>query len=177
MLEIIALIVIAVLGIASVEWDNWFGAVVTLIGTAAAVQWWFQVPVWATVVANPLLILSAIVVYVAIGLSYSTMIRFPRWIRSRTPQIASAWLDYVKMNPDDHSEEAFRESYRFRDFTAAYNGDLIASWAIMWPWGLAWDLVNRPIRFVYRNVYRAFEGVLANIERRAVARAVTKKGP
>ncbi len=177
MLEILALAVIAVLGIASVEWDNWFGGFVTFVGTLAVVQWWFALPVWATIVANPLLIVGAVVAYVIIGLSYATLIRFPRWISACAPQISRLWDDYVKANPTDYSHDGFRQSYRFREYTASWNSDRIASWAIMWPWGLAWDLVNRPVRMVYRHIYRAFEGVLARVERRAIEQASTKKGP
>ena len=177
MIELVALVVVVGLGVASIEYDNWFGGFVSFIAVGAAAQWWFQVPVWATILANPILAVGALVAYVIVGLVYATMIRFPRWISACEPRIQSAWADYVRRNPDDHSEEAFRESYSFRDFTAAHNSDRLASWAALWPWGVAWDLVNRPVRWVYRSAYRAFSGILESVERRAIARAVVKKGP
>lgn len=177
MLEILALAVIAVLGIASIEYENWFGGFVSFLAVGAAVQWWFQVPVWATALANPLLGVAALVAYVLIGLAYATMIRFPRWIRARETQIASAWNDYVRANPTNYSHDDFRKSYRFRDFTASWNSHRISSWAVLWPWGVAWDIINRPIRWIYRNLHTLFSGVLAAIERRAIQRASTKKGP
>ena len=177
MIEIVAIAIVLVIGIASIEYDNWYGGFVSFLAVGVAAQWWFQVPVWATVLANPMLGIAALVAYILVGLAYATMIRFPRWIRACEPRIQSAWEDYVRRNPTDHSEEAFRESYSFRDFTASHNGDRIASWAVLWPWGVAWDLVNRPVRFIYRNLHTLFSRILASVERRAIRRVVVKKGP
>lgn len=177
MLEILAIVVITVLGIASVEWDNWFGGTVTFIGTLAAVQWWFALPVWATIVANPLLIISALVAYIVVGVAYSSLIRYPRWLASRQEQINTEWVAHCRANPDNIDEEAFHASYRFRPFTAASNSDRLAVWAAMWPWGVSWDIINRPVRAVYQHIHQAFGRALVKIERRAISRAPTRKGP
>lgn len=176
MLEIIFIAVLIVIGVISSEWDHWFGGLVIAVSCLTAAQWWFQIAVWATILANPGLALGALVAYIATGLVYATAIRFPRWITGRQSNIESEWKDYIRSNPGHSSEEDFHANYRFRPFTAAYNADRIAAWAMLWPWGVLWDCTHRPVRFVYEHIARLFSGLLVRQETNAIKRATQKKG-
>ena len=179
MFEIIFVIAVLIVGIVSAEWDNWFGGLVTFAGTAAIVQWWFNVPLMAIALANPSLVVLSLVAYILVGLVYASFVRFPRWIDSKRVSIEQAWKEHVnvnkKENPECITEHHFQASYRFQPFTASHNADRIASWAVLWPWGLAWDAANRPIRWIYRHVHSMFAGILERQERAAIRRI--QKGP
>ena len=173
MLEIIVIAAIVITGIIACELDSFIGGGLTFLGVLAAAQLWFAVPVLATITAAPVVAVLALIAYVAVGLAYAVLVRFPRFLASRQTQIGEAWKDYIRNNPDD-TEEDFRQSYRFRPYTAAANDNRIASWALLWPWGLAWDAANRPVRWMYQALSKACAGLLARAERRAILKASNK---
>lgn len=174
MLEIIVIAAIIITGIVACELDSFVGGSVTFLGVLAAAQLWFAIPVWATITATPVVAVLALAAYVAVGLVYAVAIRFPRFLASRQTQIGEDWKDYIRNNPDD-TEEDFRQSYRFRPYTAAANDSRIVSWAMLWPWGLAWDAANRPVRFIYRQLAHMCAGLLARAERRAILKSFDKE--
>lgn len=175
MLETIIIAAIIITGIVACELDSFVGGAATFVAILAAAQLWFAIPVWATITATPVMAVLALAAYVAVGLAYAVIIRFPRFLASRQTQIGEDWKDYIRNNPDD-TEEDFRQSYRFRPYTAAANDSRIASWAMLWPWGLAWDAANRPVRWTYRALAKLCSGLLARAERRAIVKSL-KKGP
>jgi len=174
-LEIIVIAAIVITGIVACELDSFVGGATTFIALLAAAQLWFAIPVWATITATPVVAVLALAAYVAVGLAYAVIIRFPRFLASRQDQIHSAWAEHIRNNPND-TEEDFRQSYRFRPYTAAANDSRIASWAMLWPWGLAWDAANRPVRWMYQALSKLCAGMLARAERRAIINSA-KKGP
>lgn len=173
MIETIIIAAIIITGIIACEIDSFVGGGLTFLGLLAAAQLWFAVPVWATITAAPVVAVLALVVYTAVGLVYAVLIRFPRFLASRQDQITSAWGEHIRNNPSDTGED-FRASYRFRPYTAAANDHRIASWAMLWPWGLAWDAANRPVRWMYRVLAKACAGLLARAERRAILKSFSK---
>ena len=173
MLETIIIAAIVITGIVACELDSFVGGSVTFLGVLAAAQLWFAIPVWATITAAPVVAVLALIAYVAVGLVYAVAIRFPRFLASRQDQIHSAWAEHIRNNPND-TEEDFRQSYRFRPYTAAANDSRIVSWAMLWPWGLAWDAANRPVRFIYRQLAHMCAGLLARAERRAILKSLDK---
>lgn len=175
MLETIIIAAIIITGIVACELDSFVGGAATFIALLAAAQLWFAIPVWATIIATPVVAVLALAAYVAVGLAYAVAIRFPRFLATRQTQIGEAWRDHIRNNPND-TEEAFRQSYRFHPYTAAANDSRIASWTMLWPWGLAWDAANRPVRWTYRALARLCAGLLARAERRAIVKSL-KKGP
>ena len=175
MLEAIIIAAIITTGIVACELDSFVGGAATFIALLAAAQLWFAVPVWATITAAPVVAVLALASYVAVGLAYAVAIRFPRFLATRQTQIDEDWRDYIRNNPNDTGED-FRKSYRFRPYTAAANDSRIVSWAMLWPWGLAWDAANRPVHFIYRQLAHMCAGLLARAERRAIVKSL-KKGP
>lgn len=175
MLETIIIAAIVITGIVACELDSFVGGATTFVALLAAAQLWFAIPVWATVTATPVVAVLALAAYVAVGLAYAVIIRFPRFLAARQDQIHSEWAEHIRNNPND-TEEDFRQSYRFRPYTAAANDSRIVSWAMLWPWGLAWDAANRPVRWMYQALARLCAGLLARAERRAIVKSL-KKGP
>lgn len=173
MIETIIIAAIIITGIIACEIDSFKGGGLTFLGLLAAAQLWFAIPVWATITAAPVVAVVAVVAYITLGVAYAAVIRFPRFLASRQSAIHEAWKSHIRENPNT-SVEDFRASYRFQPFTAAANDHRIASWAMLWPWGLAWDATNRPVRWTYRLTAQACSRILAQAESRAITRSLDK---
>lgn len=177
MIELVIVLAVGVIGIIACELDSFVGGGFTLIALLASAQLWFGIPVGSMILATPVLAVLALIVYVAVGLAYAVLVRFPRFLRASESSIEAAWVDFKRNNPgQDVTQADFHKNYRFRPFTARENDVRITSWAMLWPWGLAWDVTNRPVRAVYRQLAVLCSGVLDRAERRAINTA-TKKGP
>ena len=89
MLETIIIAAIVITGIFACELDSFVGGGLTFLGVLAAAQLWFGIPVLATITAAPVVAVLALAAYVAVGLTYAVIIRFPRFLASRQDQIHS----------------------------------------------------------------------------------------
>ena len=126
MLETIIIAAVIIIGIVACELDSFVGGATTFIALLAAAQLWFAIPVWATITATPVVAVLALAGYVAVGLAYAVAVRFPRFLATRQTQIDEAWREHIRNNPNDTGED-FRQSYRFRPYTAAANDSRIIS--------------------------------------------------
>jgi|TARA_R110000851_G_scaffold139771_1_gene276968 hypothetical protein len=147
-------------GIWSAEYDNMFGGTFTLLALAAGAQFLFGIPVYQTILANPLLLVVGVVAYIGVGLAYAVMYRYADYLRFRADHIKMKWgefqIEYKKTNDLDDSvptRDEFRKSYQYREYTPSSNADRIAAWVMMWPWAVFWDLSHKPLRWVYNNMY------------------------
>lgn len=178
MIEILIIATVLIVGIIACELDSFVAGTLTLVAVLLAAQTWFGVAVWATFLAFPASVVAALVAYIALGLIYAVFVRYPRFLVGRQSDIDSAWQNYCKANPGPQYQdiEQFRASHHFKSFRAARNDQKIAAWAMLWPWGVAWDATNRPVRWIYNILADACTVFLERIERRAIDRAI-KKGP
>lgn len=178
MVELIIIATLLIIGIIASELDSFVGGSLTLVAVLLAAQTWFGVAVWATFLAFPASMIAALVGYIAVGLLYAVFIRFPRFLVERQTDIDTAWKNYCKANPaaEYQTPQQFKDSYHFKSFSAARNDHKIAAWAMMWPWGIAWDATNRPVRWLYSAMASACSIFLERIEKRAIDVSI-KKGP
>ena len=149
---------ILVVGVVSTEIDSFFGGAITLIFLAAGSQFLFGYPVWASIVANPLLVVVGVVAYVAVGIVYGVYFRYADFLRKRADNIKQSWDSFKKKNANATHDD-FRNAYEYKDYTPSANSDKIIAWVMLWPWGVFWDLCHKPIRWVYNNMY-SFTGQL-----------------
>ena len=160
-------------GIWSAETDNYFGGAATLVILALGSQFLFGIPVFAAILANPLLLIVGVVAYIGIGLAYAVLYRYADFLRKKSVSITSSWGDFQISYKKQHGKDStptradFRESQSYREYTPKYNADRIAAWVMMWPWAVFWDLSHKPIRWVYNNMYtfagRALDRVGAKV--------------
>jgi hypothetical protein len=146
-------------GIWSAEYDNMFGGSFTLVALAAGAQFLFGIPVYQTILANPLLLVVGVVAYIGIGLAYAVMYRYADYLRRHASQIKRKWEEFQLSHQKTHGKDTtptrsdFRNSYSYQEYAPKYNADRIAAWVMMWPWAVFWDLSHKPLRFMYNNMY------------------------
>jgi hypothetical protein len=148
------LIAIAVLagGIISAECDNLWGAGLTLALLAGTSELLFNIPVLASIAANPLLVGVGLAAYTAVALLYAVFYRYAAFLRSNSYEIADSWSTFQKKNVTGTRED-FRQSEHYRRYTPLYNVDRISTWALLWPWAMFWDLCHKPARWFYDTMY------------------------
>jgi hypothetical protein len=175
------LIAVFACGIWSAEYDNMFGGTFTLVAFAVGAQL-FGVPVFATILANPLLLVVGVVAYIGVGLAYGVMYRYADYLRFRAAHIKMKWgefqIEYKKTNDLDDSvptRDEFRKSYQYREFTPSSNADRIAAWVMMWPWAVVWDLCHKPLRWAYNNMYSLAGKALDRVGEKVSNKILDKK--
>jgi hypothetical protein len=147
------------------------GSAVIFISLVAA-QFLFAIPVWATLAANPLMLIVYIAFYGAIGAVYTGLWRLPNYVKKNSAEIQSDYNSW-KSNQDgwnrkghdetrDASYEAFLNSTSYR-FSVKNNKDRVASWVLLWPTSLMWELIHKPFIWLWDSVYFGLGKVFENI--------------
>lgn len=147
------------------------GSAVIFISLVAA-QFLFAIPVWATLAANPFMLIVYIVFYGAIGAIYTALWRLPNYIKKNSSHIQSDYNNW-KSNQDgwnrkghnetrDISYEAFLNSTSY-SYSVKNNKDRVASWVLLWPTSLLWELIHKPFIFIWDSVYFGLGKVFENI--------------
>ena len=172
-LGLFGLVVLASLIWAS-EIDSFIlGSAVILISAAVA-QYVFAIPVWATLIANPLMLILYIAVYVAIGSVYAAMWKLPNYVnknanhiendynRWKENQTKTAWGK--KDETADVSYDTFLDS-PYYEYSVKNNKDRVASWVLLWPASLTWELMHKPFVWLWDSVYYGLGKVFEKINR------------
>lgn len=172
------LFVMAVLvgGVIVSEMDSFFAGTITFILTLSGFQL-FGYPIFASILGNPIFLLIFLAIYVAAGSAYAVFYRYPRFLKKSDDDIKERYRNYLRserLEDNDEAFEAFMDSAEYAKYRPGRNKDAIANWVLMWPWSLFWDLLHRPIIWVYNNAYigigQALDRVGKNITRKIVGR-------
>jgi len=150
-------------GILSSEFDNFLGGGLTLLSLIVISDLVFDIPIFSVIIANPLVVILFIAGYVAVGFLYAILYRYSEFLKKDATLIKSKWEDFKRnwtngFNPEPTRDD-FRNSYAYRKWSPYNNKERITTWVVLWPWGVFWDLCNKPIRFAYRTMY-SFAGDL-----------------
>lgn len=161
------LLAFVVVGVIAVELDSFFVGVATLVVGFAGLQWMFDLPIWQTVAANPLMLIVYVAVYVAVGSLLTAMWNWPNYIKEHAESIKYGFKDYAISQKRGGHEVTFDQylespSYAYKAFK---NKDRLAAWVLMWPFGLLWDLINRPARWIWNVVYYGLGDVFETISK------------
>ena len=144
-----------VCGIFSAETDSFFTGTATFVLGLAGLDLMFGYPVWETVVSNPLSILLFLAIYIAAGSAYAGLWRWVRYIKEHSEDINNSFLRWAREARKDAQPDDF-ETYLDSDYyayKASKHKDKLAAWVLLWPFGLLWDLMHRPARWVFNTVY------------------------
>lgn len=167
-----------VMGMVVSAYDNVMLASLTLIAGLAALQWIFGVPVWASIVANPLIIVLFAAAYIVIGSFYTGLWRFPNFVSSNKLSIRVNFEIWVKdvyrtdtkeqyianLKSDEKYEEYLDSTYY--PMSASKNKTRLASWVLMWPFALTWELSHKPAIWIWDTVYSNLGEVFQQISKR-----------
>lgn len=163
-------------GIFSAEYDSFFAGTITFIVGLLGLDFMFGVPVFATIVSNPLAILLFLAIYIAAGSTYAGLWRWVRYIKEHSDQINRHYLSWAKSankNGEPDTFDAYLESSDYA-FKASLHKEKLASWVLLWPFGLLWDLMHRPARWVWNTVYNNL-GTLFDKIGKQTARSIQRK--
>ena len=145
--------------IISSENDSAILAYCVLVVGATISEFIFHIPIWATIVSNPMLILGFIVIYLAIGVLYAAKWELPSFLNKNKDRILSEYSSFKSntfntgKNPQKElTEEDFIES-RYNTFKISENKDRILSWITLWPFKILWDLSHKPFIWVWNKIY------------------------
>jgi hypothetical protein len=144
-----------VAGVFASEYDSFFGGTITFAVGLIGLDLLFGVPILETIVANPISLLVFLALYVAAGSAYAGLWRWVRYIKKHSYEIDEGYRRWAKDasksgEPTDFDSYLESNDYRYK---ASRHKDKLASWVLMWPFGLLWDLMHRPARWLWNTVY------------------------
>jgi hypothetical protein len=171
---IIFLLAALAVGIFASESDSFIFTTATILSTFIALDLFFSVPVWATIVANPITIILFAFAYVAVGSAYTAIWRWPEFLRERREQIQSSYDSYISRH-QDHTKDDFMASYDYRDFTASSNKSSLANWVMAWPLSLTWELARKPAIWVWETAYEVLGNLFTRVGRRVTSNILKDK--
>ena len=165
-LGLFGLAVLALL-IFSVEKDSFILGSSVLIISLAIAELAFNIPIWASILANPLIAVFYLLVYIAVGTLYASFWKLPNFIKKNSVNIQTDF-DLWKRSGQwggtkkDISFDAFLNSssynYKIKD-----NKERVISWVMLWPAGVLWEFTHKPFIFIWETVYRGLAGSLERI--------------
>jgi hypothetical protein len=169
-LGLFALLALALL-IYSIEKDSSMLGSAVLIATFAIAEFGFNIPIWASIIANPFMIIFYLLVYIAIGSLYAAVWRLPAFLKKNSDRIQSDYNNWKQTdrwgstaNKKDISFDAFLNSnsynYKIKD-----NKERAVSWVMLWPAGVLWELTHKPFRWVWNTTYYGLGSALERINR------------
>mgnify|MGYP000025694606 CR=1 FL=1 len=166
-LALIGLLVFISAGILSAEMDSALMSVATFIIGLLVLQFGFGVSVWAAFVANPLVAIGAVILYVAIGAAYTAVWKWPDFIRKNKDKIMRQYNDWARHQNDneDNSFEAFLDS-SYYEFDASDHKERLGTWTGMWPFSFIWDMSRRPAIWLWGKLYKSLGDLFQNIGKR-----------
>lgn len=162
---IIFLLVVLAIGIVAAESDNWLFTTATIIATFTALDLFFGVAIWSTIVSNPLAILLFTFIYVAVGAAYTAIWRWPVALRDMADHIQDSYESYLEGH-QGHTKEDFMASYSYNKYTASYNKSSLANWVLAWPLSLTWELARKPAIWVWNTTYEVLGNLFERVGKR-----------
>lgn len=162
--------------IISIENDSFFLGTAALIIIAGIAQFVFGIAVLATIVANPLATLFFILFYIALGAAYAGFWRLPDFVNSHSEEIEKAFIYFSKVQLNrEVTHEEFLDSTQYAPFTVSHNKEVVASWVLLWPAGVFWELSHKPIRWVWNQVYYGLGESFEKLNRKAASKVLNNK--
>lgn len=158
---IFALIILAA-GIFSAEFDSFFGGTVTLSIGLLGADLIFGYPIFSALVANPLIAIVIVGLYVMIGSAYTGIWRWPEYLRGKSENIEHDFAQY-RMDNKGGSFDDFLESNRYNGYRASSNKERLSAWVLMWPFSLFWELARKPAKWAFNTVYATLGNMFENV--------------
>ena len=173
------------------------GTSVILVGAAVG-EFVFGLPIIASIVANPFMLVVYAAVYIAFGALYAGLWRLPNFVKKNSDNIQSSyitWKDRVTTNHDrswratirdrvtgteeqpepvDVSFDTFLNSSSY-GYSVRDNKDRVASWVLLWPASLTWELMHKPFIWLWNSVYFGLGEVFERINRDSARKVLEEK--
>jgi hypothetical protein len=165
------------------ETDSFFVGIGVLMVAWAIGEWVFGIPILASIIANPLMLIVYGVLYIAFGSLYTRMWKLPNYIRKNSSAIQRSYESWKDLVTRQHSmdwrdkirdtlpgEKAEKQAVdvsfdRFLNsdsygYSVRKNKDRVASWVLLWPASIVWELSHKPFVWAWEKVYYGIGRVL-----------------
>ena len=174
---VLFLVAFFVIAVVVSEFDNFFVGAVTLIAGFAIMDWWFMIPVWATLVTNPMMLVAYLAGYVAIGATVTRIWSWPNFIEEHAESIRRSYENWSLERANRKQTTDFEE---FLDSTAySYpawrHKNKLASWVLMWPFVVAWDASHRPFIWAYNQIHDLLGEMFERDSKRVARKIMNQK--
>jgi hypothetical protein len=173
------------------------GTSVILVGAAVG-EFVFGLPIIASIIANPFTLVVYVTVYIAFGALYAGLWRLPNFVKKNSGNIQSSyitWKDRVTTNHErswrvinrdrvtrtkKHPEPADVPFDEFLNSSSnghsvRNNKDRVASWVLLWPASLTWELMHKPFIWLWNSVYFSLGEVFERINRDSARKVLEEK--
>ena len=149
------------------ETGTLLGLIILAFFGSLGLWWLFDVNILSAVYHNPALLIGIVIGYLLIGAAYVVLWRWPDWLRKEMNNIQCAFESFCKMNKIDKTEQSFERFARSSDYTHRYapssNAETITVWIMLWPFALFWELLHRPVTWVWNTSYELVGNSLERI--------------
>ena len=132
------LIVFAACGTFTASVGNMFWSVIVLAAGAGILEFLVGISVLSILVANPLLVIAVLAIYIGIGAAYTGLWRWPAWLRKHSGVIQSVfnqWSDaHQKQLAGKTKAEAFElflDSDRYASWHPSSNKERLSTWVFI----------------------------------------------
>jgi hypothetical protein len=169
---ILFLILFIAIGIFASELESFAVGAVVYLASLTILQWIFEVPVWQSILANPLAVILYLVLFVTAGAVFTLIWMWPEFIRESASKLNHRYVDFIKRYPTGTKEEFLDSEYY--PFNVYEYKQTIATWILTWPFALTWELLRKPTKYTYTLLYNALSTSFETIGRRTATKALKK---
>ena len=151
--------IVSVVLIALIDHDFWFGA--TIVGAAGVVLLHFFAAGWSLwnfAWANPMLLVWYVAGYVMVGICWSVFRWWQFMLDSVERELASK-KRWIESNASSKVKSTVCLEYSYSRPEASSNIEKLIGWMTYWPWSGFWFLLNRPFKWLVRQLSGVYDAI------------------
>lgn len=154
------IIIFAVCGTFTATIGNMFWSLVVLAAGACILEFIIGISVLSILIANPLLVIAVLAIYIGIGAAYTGLWRWPSHLRKQSSTIKYAFEEWARPRgkelqgkTKEESFEIFLDSANYSSWHPSRNKERLSTWVLMWPFAMGWELSHKPLIWIFETVY------------------------
>ena len=154
------IIIFAACGTFTASVGNMFWSLVVLAAGAGILEFLIGISVLSILIANPLLVVAVLAIYIGIGAAYTGLWRWPSHLRKHSSVIKSTFENWrsshEKQLAGKSKEEAFEiflDSAHYSSWHPSRNKERLSTWVLMWPFAMGWELSHKPLIWIFETIY------------------------
>jgi len=137
-----------------------FWSLVVIAAGAGILQFLVGISIFSILLANPLLIIAVLAIYIGIGAAYTGLWRWPAHLRKQSAVIKSTFETWkmvrekqIAGKTKEEAFEMFLDSGDYASWHPSYNKERLSTWVLMWPFAMGWELSHKPLIWIFETVY------------------------
>ena len=166
----------------SYEYDNFFIASLLTLGGLTGLQFIFGIPVLSFLFYNPWFLLTGLLAYLLIGSLYAIYWKMPDFVNRNSEKIKAQYKHWKRHETggkkysydSDESYAEFLQSSHYR-FSMKNNKSTIFGWVFFWPFGVIWELMHKPVKWIWNSVYLLISDLLQDINIKTATTVLKQK--